>query len=85
MEALPPSQQSPSLARATGSTEPELATATRGKRVAEARTAIVTGASSGIGRAIACAFGAEGWQVAIGADCSVTPGPCRATMSPVPC
>ena len=31
------------------------------------RTAIVTGASSGIGRAIACAFGAEGWQVAIGA------------------
>jgi NADP-dependent 3-hydroxy acid dehydrogenase YdfG len=35
--------------------------------VAEARTAIVTGASSGIGRAIACAFGAEGWKVAIGA------------------
>jgi NADP-dependent 3-hydroxy acid dehydrogenase YdfG len=35
--------------------------------VAGVRTAIVTGASSGIGRAIACAFGAEGWQVAIGA------------------
>jgi NADP-dependent 3-hydroxy acid dehydrogenase YdfG len=35
--------------------------------VGEARTAIVTGASSGIGRAIACAFGAESWNVAIGA------------------
>lgn len=33
----------------------------------EARTAIVTGASSGIGRAIACAFGAESWKVAVGA------------------
>jgi NADP-dependent 3-hydroxy acid dehydrogenase YdfG len=33
----------------------------------EGRTAIVTGASSGIGRAIACAFGAESWRVAIGA------------------
>jgi NADP-dependent 3-hydroxy acid dehydrogenase YdfG len=33
----------------------------------EARTAIVTGATAGIGRAIACAFGALGWNVAIGA------------------
>jgi NADP-dependent 3-hydroxy acid dehydrogenase YdfG len=32
-----------------------------------ARTAIVTGATSGIGRAIAEAFGALGWRVAIGA------------------
>lgn len=32
-----------------------------------ARTAVVTGASSGIGRAIAVAFGALGWRVAIGA------------------
>ena len=31
------------------------------------RTAIVTGATSGIGRAIAVAFGALGWHVAIGA------------------
>jgi NADP-dependent 3-hydroxy acid dehydrogenase YdfG len=35
--------------------------------VGEVRTAIVTGASSGIGRAIACAFGAESWKVAVGA------------------
>jgi NAD(P)-dependent dehydrogenase (short-subunit alcohol dehydrogenase family) len=35
--------------------------------VGELRTAIVTGASSGIGRAIACAFGAERWKVAVGA------------------
>jgi NAD(P)-dependent dehydrogenase (short-subunit alcohol dehydrogenase family) len=35
--------------------------------VGEVRTAIVTGASSGIGRAIACAFGAERWKVAVGA------------------
>ncbi len=33
----------------------------------EPRTAIVTGASSGIGRAIAGAFGALGWRVALGA------------------
>jgi NADP-dependent 3-hydroxy acid dehydrogenase YdfG len=33
----------------------------------EVRTAIVTGASSGIGRAIACAFGGERWKVAVGA------------------
>lgn len=33
----------------------------------EPRTAIVTGASSGIGRAIACAFGAKRWRVAVGA------------------
>jgi NADP-dependent 3-hydroxy acid dehydrogenase YdfG len=33
----------------------------------EQRTALVTGASSGIGVAIACAFGALGWRVAIGA------------------
>jgi NADP-dependent 3-hydroxy acid dehydrogenase YdfG len=33
----------------------------------EPRTAIVTGASSGIGRAIACAFGARRWRVAVGA------------------
>ena len=31
------------------------------------RTAIVTGGATGIGRAIACAFGARGWRVAIGA------------------
>jgi NADP-dependent 3-hydroxy acid dehydrogenase YdfG len=31
------------------------------------RTAVVTGASSGIGRAIAVAFGALGWKVAVGA------------------
>jgi NAD(P)-dependent dehydrogenase (short-subunit alcohol dehydrogenase family) len=35
--------------------------------VKEQRTAIVTGASSGIGRATACAFGARGWKVAVGA------------------
>jgi NAD(P)-dependent dehydrogenase (short-subunit alcohol dehydrogenase family) len=35
--------------------------------VAAPRTAIVTGASSGIGRAIACAFGAKQWKVAVGA------------------
>jgi NAD(P)-dependent dehydrogenase (short-subunit alcohol dehydrogenase family) len=35
--------------------------------VREPRTAIVTGASSGIGRAIACAFGAKRWRVAVGA------------------
>jgi NADP-dependent 3-hydroxy acid dehydrogenase YdfG len=35
--------------------------------VGESRTAIVTGASSGIGRAVACAFGAESWKVAVGA------------------
>jgi NADP-dependent 3-hydroxy acid dehydrogenase YdfG len=35
--------------------------------VRESRTAIVTGASSGIGRAIACVFGAKGWNVAVGA------------------
>lgn len=33
----------------------------------EPRTAIVTGASSGIGRAIACALGARRWRVAVGA------------------
>lgn len=33
----------------------------------EPRTAMVTGASSGIGRAIAVAFGALGWKVAVGA------------------
>jgi NADP-dependent 3-hydroxy acid dehydrogenase YdfG len=32
----------------------------------KARTAIVTGGSAGIGRAIACALSARGWQVAIG-------------------
>jgi NADP-dependent 3-hydroxy acid dehydrogenase YdfG len=32
-----------------------------------ARTAIITGASSGIGAAIAAAFGALGWRVALGA------------------
>jgi len=35
--------------------------------MAEARTAVVTGASSGVGAAIARAFGALGWNVAIGA------------------
>ena len=35
--------------------------------MAEQRTAIVTGASSGIGRAIAVAFGGLGWKVGIGA------------------
>jgi NAD(P)-dependent dehydrogenase (short-subunit alcohol dehydrogenase family) len=34
---------------------------------AERRTAVVSGASAGIGRAIAEAFGAEGWRVALGA------------------
>ena len=34
---------------------------------APARTAAVTGASSGIGRAIAVALGARGWRVALGA------------------
>jgi len=34
---------------------------------AETRTAIVTGASSGLGVAIACALGELGWRVAIGA------------------
>jgi NADP-dependent 3-hydroxy acid dehydrogenase YdfG len=34
---------------------------------AEARTAVVTGASSGIGRATAIALGALGWRVAVGA------------------
>jgi NAD(P)-dependent dehydrogenase (short-subunit alcohol dehydrogenase family) len=33
----------------------------------EPRTAIVTGASSGIGRAIACELGGLGWRVALGA------------------
>lgn len=35
--------------------------------MAEQRTAIVTGASSGIGRAIAVAFGGLGWRVGVGA------------------
>ena len=35
--------------------------------MSESRTVIVTGASSGVGAAIAAAFGALGWRVAIGA------------------
>jgi NADP-dependent 3-hydroxy acid dehydrogenase YdfG len=34
---------------------------------ATARTAVVTGASAGVGRAVAVAFGALGWTVAVGA------------------
>lgn len=41
----------------------------RGRRgtMSAARTAVVTGASSGVGAAIAAAFGALGWRVAVGA------------------
>jgi NADP-dependent 3-hydroxy acid dehydrogenase YdfG len=35
--------------------------------MSESRTAIVTGASSGIGRAIAAELGRRGWAVALGA------------------
>jgi NADP-dependent 3-hydroxy acid dehydrogenase YdfG len=37
------------------------------ERTIERRTAVVTGASSGIGRAIAVQFGLVGWRVALGA------------------
>ncbi|HYG60623.1 MAG TPA: SDR family oxidoreductase [Symbiobacteriaceae bacterium] len=35
------------------------------ERLTERKTVVVTGASSGIGRAIALAFGREGWRVAV--------------------
>jgi NADP-dependent 3-hydroxy acid dehydrogenase YdfG len=47
--------------------EAKLLISTNGSRVATSRTALVTGASGGIGRAIAVAFGALGWTVVVAA------------------
>jgi NADP-dependent 3-hydroxy acid dehydrogenase YdfG len=40
---------------------------TRSDSPSEPRTVVVTGASAGLGKAIACAFGELGWSVAVGA------------------